>query len=247
MDSNSRVAFAREKFRAISRRYDFLIKLLSLGLDEKWRSLTIAKAGLHPGDLVLDVATGTGDLAFRMAQAGARAVGIDFCLDMLLVAKEKARGQPFRPSFCLQRAEELAFRDNSFDACTMGVALRHMKDPKEVFREMARVAKPGGRIVITDYSVPQRGLLGSVCRIYFFRLMPLLGWLLTFNRDIYVLLKYLPCSITNFLPPERIVEGMQGAGLKEVEVIKLGKGAVFIYRGLKAAQRWAAPEGGYKR
>lgn len=233
LEPDARVAFAKDKFKAISRRYDFLIKVLSLGLDDKWRSMTISQAALPPGGQGLDVATGTGDLALRMAQAGAKAVGIDFCFDMLLVAKEKTKEQPSRPSFCLQRAEEMAFRDNTFDACTMGVALRHMRDPKGVFAEMSRVMKPGGRMVIADYSVPRGGFSGRLCRIYFFHLVPLLGGLLTFNREIYTLLKYLPCSIANFLPAERIVEAMQEVGLRELKVLKLGKGAICIYSGVK--------------
>lgn len=115
----------------------------------------------------------------------------------------------------------------------MGVALRHKKDVKEVLKENVRVVKPGGAVIIADYSIPTGGMAGLVYRFYFFRIMPLLGWLLSFKRDIYALLKYLPCSIQNFHPPERIAEAMQEAGLNEVEVVKLGQGAICIYTGLK--------------
>ncbi len=233
-DPDSRVAFAKEKFRAISGRYDLLIKLLSLGLDGRWRGLTISKAALPPGGRGLDVATGTGDLALRMARAGVRAVGVDLSLDMLLVARKRGAGGPNGPSLCLQRAEALAFGDNIFDACTMGVALRHMRDLRGALNEMARVVRPGGRVVIADYSVPRGGLSGRLYRLYFFHLMPVLGWLLTFDRNIYSLLKYLPISIVKFLPPEAISGVMREVGLVNVDANPLARGAVWIYAGVKA-------------
>lgn len=106
LNPGSRDAFAREKFPAISRHYDFLIRLLSLGMDERWRSLVISKARPPLGGRGLDVATGTGDLAIRMARSGARAVGIDLCPEMLKLALRKSRGQPSRPNLSRQRAEE---------------------------------------------------------------------------------------------------------------------------------------------
>ena len=220
-DPERRAQFAREKFRAIARRYDLLIRLLSLGLDGRWRALVRAKASSGREGRILDVATGTGRLARPLP---GKVVGIDFCLEMLLVAKDK--GGPY---LSLQRAEELAFKDNIFDACTMGVALRHMGDVRRAIREMVRVTRPGGRVVIADYSLPR----GHLLKFYFFHLMPLLGLILTFNKEIYLLLKYLPHSVASFYPPQAIARMMEEAGLYDVEVLPLGQGIVSIWAGVK--------------
>lgn len=222
-------------FSSIAARYDLLNRLFSFGTDVRWRrelASEIPEAGNHP---ILDVATGTADVALTMEEvcAGDRLiVGTDFTLPMLRVGSNKisdSRSQRIR--LTAGDAYSLPFKENTFDAVTIAFGLRNLAHRVEGLREMARVLIPGGRIVILEFSPMNRPLLGPLFRFYFHRIMPFLGGIISGDRGAY---HYLPESVDQFPDPLGLGQEMMEAGFTEVKYRALTMGIAYLHVGIKA-------------
>lgn len=215
----------KNMFDRIAPRYDLLNRLVSLGLDRGWRRLALEMVDVGPGDLVLDLACGTGDLCEQVLARGARVVGADFSREMLRGAV--ARG--IEVDFTNADAAQLPIASSSIDVVTCGFALRNFVSLPEVFDEITRVLKPGGRLAVIEVDRPSSAMLRGAHSLYFDRFVPLLGGLLS-DRDAY---RYLPES-TAYLPaPEELFAMLDKAGIGGVAKRRLLFGAAQILTGVK--------------
>ena len=220
-------AVVEAMFDRIAPRYDLMNRLMTFGIDRGWRRRTIAELGLRPGERVLDLACGSGDLAIAAADAGTRVVGLDFSAGMLRAARERGIG-------CgLVRADALAlpFANGAIDAVVSGFALRNFVDLAAAFAESARVLRAGGRIALLEVDRPASALLRFGHAIYFRRIVPLLGALLA-DRDAYA---YLPES-TAYLPEEpELLAMLRSVGFAGLRKQSLLGGAAQLVTGTRAA------------
>lgn len=224
----------RDMFDAIAPRYDFLNRLLSLGIDRRWRSFAVGKLQIPPGGKVLDVATGTGDVALEIASRtpeSVRIVGEDFTQGMLVVGKKKIEASPFRKRISLVNApcEAMPHPDRTFDGVTIAFGIRNVVDRTAGLREMHRVLKPGGRVVILEFSNPRSRLFKTLYYFYFRRVLPFLGGLFS-QRSAY---QYLPDSVLEFPDREAFKSLMQKAGFSELRSFDLTFGIATVYVGVR--------------
>lgn len=235
---DSQGADIRRMFEQIAPTYDLLNSLLSANLHKRWRPAAVRRAGFQPGDRVLDVATGTGELALVLARvigASGQVVGIDFCAPMLALGRRKAaRRQPPKIAFLLGAAEALPFPEGIFDGATLGFALRNVTDVAWTLREMARVVRPGGRVVNLELTQPRHPWLRWLYHFYSWHYLPVIGGILARQREAYT---YLPRSIRNFLSVEEVKDLMEGVGLDPVQVYPLAGGIATIHIGVKSGKR----------
>jgi demethylmenaquinone methyltransferase / 2-methoxy-6-polyprenyl-1,4-benzoquinol methylase len=216
-------------FGAIADRYDLMNRVMTMGRDQRWRTQAAEAAQLRPGDSALDVATGTGDLAFLLAErvgSSGRVIGVDFTPEMLRLARLKAAGKAVPVSFQEGDAEDLRFDANSFSAVTCAFGVRNFENRQMGIDEMARVVAPGGRVVILELTPPQNAL----ARGYMKEVVPRLGQLLARARDAYT---YLPESAEEFPQPLELGTLMQRAGLRKVTYRLLNFGTVALHWGTK--------------
>jgi len=227
-------AAVRNMFDRIVPCYDLMNRVMTGGRDRAWRKrvarLAIASdSGGHPR--VLDVATGTGDLALAIAKAGAaEVIGIDVSGEMIAAARRKA-GDAERVWFEVADAMELPFATDAFDACTVSFGLRNMPDYDAAIASMTRILKPGGTFVCLEMTPFHRPVLGALFRVYFERVVPLVGGLLSGSPAAY---RYLPQSVAAFPPAHELAGRMRNAGLENVQYALLGFGTVAIHTGTKA-------------
>src|SRR5688572_14027074 len=193
--------YVRDMFGRISCRYDLMNILMSFGQDRHWRAYTVRQAAPKPGDIALDVATGTGRIAHDLAGQGARSVGIDFSVPMMLQGKIDGVGSGLPMHFVGADALALPFVDDTFDCVTTGFAMRNVMDIEGAFREMRRVLKPGGRLVCLEVGRPKWAITRLFHRIYTRKVVPLLGRLVAGESDAYT---YLPSSMGKFPQPPRL-------------------------------------------
>jgi demethylmenaquinone methyltransferase/2-methoxy-6-polyprenyl-1,4-benzoquinol methylase len=223
-------AYVRAMFSAISPRYDLINTLLTLGRDARWRQVAASEASVKPDGLILDVATGTGELARRLSRAnpGSRVVGIDFCGTMLRGAEDKVNASPGVGPVALALGDvlHLPFRDNTFDCVTIGFALRNVADIRATFGEIARVAKPGGRIVSLEIVRPSSWIARSLHGLVLGRLAPLLGGLISGSREAY---RYLPSSVEEAPSADEVKAVMESAGLNGVVAHSLTLGVAAVH------------------
>ena len=224
--------FVRKLFDTITPGYDCFNRIASLGLDRGWRRRTIESLKLSPGMRVLDLAAGTGDLAvesvLKMLPLGA-VVACDLSHPMLRSAVEKWARHPvvsWHLRYAQGRAEQLPFPPESFNAATIGFALRNVSDLGGAFRELRRVLRPGGRIALLEFGRPRNPLLRFGHWLWLTFMIPLLG-LLTTGR-IWPFL-YLRRSILGFLPPEEVVRRLEAAGFTDAEAVPMTGGVVVLY------------------
>jgi demethylmenaquinone methyltransferase/2-methoxy-6-polyprenyl-1,4-benzoquinol methylase len=210
-------------FDAIAPRYDLLNRLMSLGSDQRWRRRAVAALQAAPGQTVLDLATGTGDLALAVAHAGARVVGLDPSPGMLALAADKARaaGLESRVALVVGDAQSLAFPDASFDAVGIAFGIRNVPDRPRALAEMARVVRPGGRVVVLELAEPRSPL----ARFHVHTVVPWLGARLSGARAY----RYLQESIARFPPAAEFAATMAATGLEVDEVRPMMLGAVTLF------------------
>jgi demethylmenaquinone methyltransferase / 2-methoxy-6-polyprenyl-1,4-benzoquinol methylase len=225
----------RQMFSSIATRYDVTNEVLSFGIHRLWRRKAIRLSGAKPGDAVLDCATGTGDLAiaFKHTVGGdGRVVGTDFCPEMLESAPAKATREGLEIEFAVADAMDLhAYADNTFDVASISFGIRNVDDPVRCLKEMARVVKPGGRVVVLEFGQPT-GLYGGLFRFYSKVLMPFVGGLLTGNRAAY---QYLPRTAAAFPAGEKFLELMDRSGAYRKRVAHpLTFGTAYVYVGTVA-------------
>jgi demethylmenaquinone methyltransferase / 2-methoxy-6-polyprenyl-1,4-benzoquinol methylase len=225
-----------EMFDAIAPRYDLLNRLLSLGIDQRWRRQLVERLELQPGCLVLDHATGTADLAILIARSGPgiRVIGVDPSSEMLRVGRVKvdAAGLTERVSLQSGQAEDLSsFADDSVDAVSMAFGIRNVPDRPRALRELARVTRPGGRIAILELSEPRNGILGPLARLHVHQIVPWVGGLLSGAREY----RYLQKSIAAFPPPSEFARLMEESGMRVQSVEPLTFGACHLYVGTPLA------------
>jgi demethylmenaquinone methyltransferase/2-methoxy-6-polyprenyl-1,4-benzoquinol methylase len=216
-------------FDKIAARYDAMNRVLSLGLDRGWRRRTVRALQLGERPRVLDLATGTGDLAVDIARMhpDATVIGLDPSRQMLAIAQHKLarRGLAGRVTLVRGDAQHLPYRDGELDAATIAFGIRNVPDRPAALREMARVVRPGGRIAVLELGEPRRGVLARAARFHTRHVVPRLGALLSGAREY----RYLQRSIAAFPPSDEFAALMARAGLHVLEVAPLTFGVCTLY------------------
>ena len=212
----------RAMFDRIAPVYDAMNRVMTAGLDGRWRAETAA-AVVQPGDRVLDSCCGTGDLALACLRAGGRVTGLDFSEPML----QRARRKSSEVEWVRGDALALPFEDDSFDAATVGFGVRNLADLERGLAELRRVLVPGGRVGVLEITRP-RGLLAPFYRVWFEVLVPLLGRLLPGGRAY----SYLPASVRRFPGPEDLAELLRAAGFRDVRYRLFAGGIVALHTGV---------------
>ncbi|HZP39804.1 MAG TPA: ubiquinone/menaquinone biosynthesis methyltransferase [Methylomirabilota bacterium] len=224
--------FVSTMFSRIARRYDLMNSLMTFGMHHAWRRVAARETIASPDGPALDLATGTGDLALELAELHAHrtVVGADFSLGMLAVARDKLRRSgPRRIRLMAADALALPFGPRTFACVTSAFLLRNLADLEQGLREMRRVSRPGGRVValeITQMAVPG---FSALFRLYFHRVVPLVGQLVGGDREAYT---YLPQSVDRFVTPVELVRLMEKVGLRGVRYRRLGLGTVTVHVGI---------------
>ncbi|MDI6735008.1 MAG: class I SAM-dependent methyltransferase [bacterium] len=260
MDSelkDTRKHYVQKLFSNIAHNYDRLNGIISFGFHHQWRKFAISKAQLIPGNLILDLCSGTADFAICAAKEneGIRVIGLDFCDEMLEIGKEKIKKiglsdrielkkaslpatsiQGFRESHSVRVCDSidskicLLFKENTFDVVTIGFGLRHL-NISGIFNEVERVLKPEGRLITLDAAKPTGLVMKGLHRIYFYRILPLLGRIFHGDKEPY---NYLPKSLDLYLPDkEGLKKLMEKAGFVEVQYFNLLGGVATVHLGFK--------------
>jgi len=219
-------------FDAIAPRYDLLNHLLSAGIDKRWRKRAIASLGLTGRETLIDVCTGTADVALE-ATGAAHVVGVDFAGAMLTLGLRKvhAANQAKRIALIRGDAMRLPARDHSADAATVAFGIRNVQRPEVACAEMARVLRAGGRLAILEFGVPRIPGVSALYLWYFRRVLPLIGRMISGHTGAY---SYLPASVSTFPPPAEFVTILRQAGFAEVRAVPLTFGIVYLYTGVRA-------------
>ena len=223
-------------FSKVARHYDFLNSLLSLRLDGMWRRETVKVSEVSPSSSVLDVCTGTGELALAYANiigSGGYVIGSDFCFEMLAVGKKKVEHKKRQNSFIPIEADTLSlpFPDNTFDIVSVGFGIRNVSDLELGIREMTRVAVQGGRIAILEFTHPVNPLFRNVYYLYFTKILPFIGNCISRNKDDAY--GYLPQSVLQFPSCDELKAAMEQCGLSDVQYYRKTFGIVAIHVGIK--------------
>jgi demethylmenaquinone methyltransferase/2-methoxy-6-polyprenyl-1,4-benzoquinol methylase len=218
----------RAMFDRIAGFYDLMNSVMTAGLHHRWRARAADLAAVGPGDSALDVACGTGDLAIELARRAGPAgavIGSDFAEEMLVRARAKA------PEITWEwgNALELPYAADRFDAATVGFGARNFSDLDRGLAEMARVVKPGGRVVVLEITTPHKPPLSTFYSVWFDRIVPLIGRL-TGEDEAYT---YLPSSVKRFPGPEGLAAAMERAGLREIRWILTAGGIIALHVGTK--------------
>lgn len=227
----------REMFRQIAPRYDAMNHLLSLSVDRYWRRKAVQALRLQENQPVLDVCTGTGDLALGIARrsgSSVRVVGTDFCYAMLEIARRKCQQRldpAQRVDFIEADAQALPFAKDKFQCVTVAFGLRNVADTDQGLREMTRVCRPGGQVMVLEFSRPTLPGLRQAYNFYFRHVLPRIGqWLARNDKSAY---EYLPESVGQFPCGQELADRMTAAGLQEVRFQPMTFGVVTIYEGTK--------------
>ncbi len=217
-------------FDAIAERYDLLNRVLSAGMDRQWRARAIETLHLTGGEVVLDLCTGTADLALAAARGRSRArriIGVDFAAAMLLLGKQKVdRSNGATVDLLRGDATQLPLRDATIDAVTIGFGIRNVEQPAAACREIARVLRREGTLVILEFALPQTPVVRSFYMWYFRHVLPLIGRAISRHPSAYT---YLPASVEAFPSPEAFVQVLRDAGFAHVRAVPLTLGAVYMF------------------
>ena len=234
-EAGGRARFVRGLFDSIAVRYDFVNQVITLGQIGGWRTQLAREVGGHRPRLALDVGTGTGDLALAIARRTGReshVLGFDLSPEMLRLAQAKARrrGLQGRISFVLADATALPLRDGAVDCLVNAFFLRHLTDLPAAFAELRRVLRAGGRIGLLELTQPARSPLRPLYRLWFNRVVPLVGGRLSGNRQAY---EYLPDSLRTFPDAVDLAGLLREAGFESVERRLMGMGTVALHSGVR--------------
>jgi demethylmenaquinone methyltransferase/2-methoxy-6-polyprenyl-1,4-benzoquinol methylase len=226
----TKVSYLRGMFARISSDYDFMNRLMTFGMDMSWRRFLISRACVPKGGRMLDVGTGTGDIAIETLRIdpAVRVTGVDFTHEMMAVGRW--RDQAGRINWCRADALCLPFPDSAFDAVVSGFLVRNVTDVRSTFIEQMRVVKPGGHIVCLDTSPVEGRILRPFILFYLRIIIPFLGRLLTGEGDAY---RYLTASTMNFIKPEILAGIMRDTGLEDVRFKRLMFGNIAVHWGVR--------------
>jgi demethylmenaquinone methyltransferase/2-methoxy-6-polyprenyl-1,4-benzoquinol methylase len=219
-------------FDAIAPRYDLLNHLLSAGIDKRWRKRAIGSLRLTGSETLIDVCTGTADVALE-ATGAARIVGVDFAGAMLTLGLRKVRVTNQAKRIVLVRGDamRLPAQDRSADAATVAFGIRNVQQPEVACAEMARVLRAGGRLAILEFGVPKIPGVRALYLWYFRHVLPLIGRMISGHNGAY---SYLPASVGTFPPPAEFMTLLRQAGFAEVRAVPLTFGIVYLYTAIKA-------------
>ena len=236
MDLDKTNARVQRMFGEIAPKYDRMNHLLSMNVDRYWRWRTVRMVRARGSAPILDVCTGTGDLAFafhRRTKGRLQVIGTDFCEEMLALgeAKKQRRGIRDELSFVAADAQHLPFSDNQFQIVSVGFGLRNIADTDQGLREMARVCQPQGQVAVLEFSIPGWQPFKTLYGWYFRRILPRIGQLLARNREHAY--NYLPQSVSEFPSGDALAQRMRQAGLHKVQYHPLTLGIATLYMGTK--------------
>ena len=218
----------RTMFSRIAGIYDLLNRVLSLGIDQRWRRRTVKSAGAVDGAMVVDACCGTGDLSIAFARSGARVVGVDFTHEMVARAPRKLRDASDKVSFIHGDALCLPVRDGAADVASVAFGIRNVADPDEGLRELRRVLRVGGRVLVLEFSTPPGKILGGLYRFYFTKLLPFVGGLLSRDAEAY---EYLPRTVLAWPKPADFQASMEAAGFHDCGYQLLSGGIACLHYG----------------
>ncbi len=222
-------SYVNDLFSALATRYNVMTDAWTLGLHRLWKRQAMELCALRPGERVLDVATGTGDLAFAETAAvgpEGEVVGVDSCAAMLDVARKRQRGAV---DFRQGDAMDLQFPDASFDVVTISFGLRNVADRGKALREFRRVLRPGGRLMVLDFSTPTSKPLKALHDLAYFGVMPKMGWAFAWHRDAH---HYTSDSIRTWLTRDELSKAMLEAGFVDARYISLSTGFATVHFGV---------------
>ncbi|KAA3616374.1 MAG: methyltransferase domain-containing protein [Calditrichaeota bacterium] len=226
---HEKAQYVRSMFDRISAKYDLMNRLMTFGQDIRWRKLAIAETGLSQQGTLLDLGCGTGDLAFDALKVDPNlVVAADFSIDMVRTGQLKKNGQT-NLVFTAADGMALPFADNFFDAAATGFVMRNVANIDQFIAEMARVVRPGGRVVILEITPFDKPLLKPFYRFYFHSIVPLIGGIVAGDREAYT---YLPKSVDIFLSADELKLRMEKAGMQPVNYQLLNMGTVALHTGV---------------
>ena len=224
-------------FDAIAARYDLLNRLLSGGQDRRWRARAVESLGLTGQEVVLDLCTGTADLALAAASSkpcARRVIGVDFAGAMLMLGREKVRKAAALGTTTIDLvrgdATQLPLGNASIDRATIGFGIRNVEQPERACRELARVMRPGGTLAILEFSLPRSAALRSFYLWYFRQVLPIIGRAISRHPTAY---SYLPESVEAFPSPQDFSHLLRGSGFSSVRVVPLTFGVVYLFVAVK--------------
>jgi demethylmenaquinone methyltransferase/2-methoxy-6-polyprenyl-1,4-benzoquinol methylase len=242
-----RAAKVQELFAKVAPRYDLLNDLMSFGLHRRWKRRLVRMAGPKPAQRELDICCGTGDIALAFGKLGVETVGLDFSQPMLEIAAKRCRREQqaaarasapdepylFKPPHYQQGdAQQIPFPDQSFDIVTVGYGLRNLADWRVGLKEMARVAKPGGRLLVLDFGKPDNPLWRSIYFGYLRLFVPLLGLVISGSASAY---SYILESLKHYPAQHGVAAAMEELGLKDIRIVNFLGGVMTINHGRKTA------------
>ena len=224
-------------FNAVAPKYDFLNRLLSVGCDRFWRKAAVSEFKSLENKTILDVATGTADIPLEIVKRYPKPmqiVGMDFSLSMLKVGNKKISNNKLNNNIKLipGAAENIPFKDHSFDGVIASFGVRNFMDTKQGLLEMHRILKPNGKIIILEFSFPKNIILEWLYRYYFEKILPITGRIISGHKTAY---SYLPSSVINFPQGETFKIMLECAGFKNISLKPLTLGIVTLYKGIKNA------------
>ena len=242
IDSEEKEGRVGAVFDSVAGKYDLMNDVMSAGIHRAWKNWYVWQTGVKPGEAVLDLAAGTGDITLRLAKrmrgkgAGAdiegRLVSSDINAAMLKIGEERLTNKGWLKNleFVIANAEALPFESNSFDLITMAFGLRNVTHQDKALAEMARVLKPGGRVLVLEFSRPKNAVINRFYDWYSFTFLPKMGALIAKDADSY---QYLAESIRMHPPQEELKAMFAAAGLADCEYQNLSNGIVAIHKGVK--------------